>query len=361
MDATTLDHAWHGNFPFAPNSTFLHDPSPDEQVFIDYPGTSFDFDDLLNPDAYEEPVHAPICRQNAPPPRLDTQVVFFEQKNFQLSPQSDLPHLNVVPSFSPTASDNGSTGNSTIPRTPSKRARNAADASTQKVQQPKRARNKRIESGYPCTAPTCEQCFDTAGELNKHQKRAHTSRNSRPHQCHLCVMRFFWPKDVRRHLEQSHAIKRIKPATAFDSISVGASEPQSPTSRTPNIMKSLAQSLLVLKKLRIRSKSADDHVVCDEKVIMVTQDKRTWVDVDLTGITQAGSLIRKIALELAGNRSVEPQKAHVYTYSRASGVGRPLTKEALLALVTKKADAQGSLRLYLEMCPIAPWKVEESS
>ncbi|KAK4499373.1 hypothetical protein PRZ48_009886 [Zasmidium cellare] len=68
-------------------------------------------------------------------------------------------------------------------------------------QQPRRRsiRKRRIENGYHCNEPFCQEAFDTAGELTKHCYRKHTPEAAWPFACPACGKRFYDKRDYRRH------------------------------------------------------------------------------------------------------------------------------------------------------------------
>ena len=81
----------------------------------------------------------------------------------------------------------------------------AADCTAITSGRKKRRREPRLIQGYKCPLSACEKTFDTAGELNKHNK-FHMSRETYPYCCERCQKAFLYPKDLRRHQgTQAHA------------------------------------------------------------------------------------------------------------------------------------------------------------
>ena len=53
--------------------------------------------------------------------------------------------------------------------------------------------------------------FKTAGELRKHE-RTHLPESERPHGCPVsgCTSRFWWPKDIKRHIKVVHEKLKVR-------------------------------------------------------------------------------------------------------------------------------------------------------
>lgn len=97
------------------------------------------------------------------------------------------------------------------------------ETSTTSDQHPKRRsiRKRRIENGYHCSEPYCQEAFDTAGELTKHCYRKHTPESAWPFACPVCGKRFYDKRDYRRH-------ENVERKRAYAVASAGRSVPGSP-------------------------------------------------------------------------------------------------------------------------------------
>ncbi|KXT10464.1 hypothetical protein AC579_1846 [Pseudocercospora musae] len=231
-------------------------------------------------------------------------------------------------------------------------------------------RQKKIENGFPCRE-SCGQCFHRECDERKHYERRHLSEEHWPHECTRCPKKFQYPKDVWRHLLQTHGMvvppkgpKSPRPQLGCPCCSQTASDwleehndpheqylhihthtvqppvtnstPSSPTS--PNILWTLTNAITKLRRLSLKSKQ--------DKFIMVTTDRQNFTEVDVSGIHTEDALLARIASTLA----FDDQRAHdisLHKYTRRS-VGDRLTGEALLSVITQYADAEGSLKLFVK-------------
>lgn len=82
---------------------------------------------------------------------------------------------------------------------------------------PGRARAPSVSSRpLICSAPECRhraqgKTFKTLSELRKHE-RTHLPETERPHACRVpgCPRKFFWPKDLKRHVEVYHEKAKVR-------------------------------------------------------------------------------------------------------------------------------------------------------
>ncbi|CAK4031840.1 hypothetical protein CB0940_04326 [Lecanosticta acicola] len=242
-------------------------------------------------------------------------------------------------------------------RTSSKRQRERGDKTEEKV---KTKRNKKAIGGFPCQLGDCDKSFDRQCDLEKHQKHKHTAKRYRPYECKKadCFVRFCWPKDVRRHMLQVH--KTWLPAT----------EPISPTvaSRKAS-MGLLTKTLLMFRKLHLRTKCQEDNdhglitspvsfsspdatSAPPERFIMVTYDKQSFREVDVTALTNdthPAALIHHVIRVLGLQGFLRPENALLSKYHRTLGFERPLSGDALVGFVSQNADAEGTLKLQLSV------------
>lgn len=251
---------------------------------------------------------------------------------------------------------------------PSRTLTNISIALMEPLAKKRSQRRKKLEGGFPCRKE-CGQCFDRECDEKKHFERKHRDERYWPHECLHCPKRSQYPKDVWRHLEQTHQLK-VPPKqpkslrqqlgcpccskTASDwlerhnlaivpvqTVSSPQTSPQteSPTSpaTSPNILWTLTQSIMKLRRLSLKSR--------ENKFIMATTDKSKFVEVDVGGINEAGALVSRIMTTLAQPQNA--QMSSVQSYTRKSGPGPHLSHEALLSLVSKAADAEGTLKLLI--------------
>ncbi|KXT01162.1 hypothetical protein AC578_604 [Pseudocercospora eumusae] len=217
-------------------------------------------------------------------------------------------------------------------------------------------RRKKIENGFPCRE-NCGQCFHRECDERKHYERRHLSEEHWPHECTRCPKKFQYPKDVWRHLWQTHGMavppkgpQSPRPQLGCPCCSQTASHwleehndlnehvqsPVSPTS--PNILWALTNAITKLRRLSLKSKQ--------DKFIMLTTDKQKFTEVNVSGIHTKDALLARIASTLAFDDQ-RIQEISVHKYTRRS-VGDLLTGDALLSVITQYADAEGSLKLFVK-------------
>lgn len=225
------------------------------------------------------------------------------------------------------------------------------DAAVHRNPSNKRARLVRIDNGFPCEG--CEKMFHRECDRTKHNERKHRPESWWPHECLYCEKRSQYPKDVWRHLEQTHHMK--VPAKEPQSLRKGlgcpccsknasawleannrdesASAPPSPS--THNSLWSLTRSILQFKKLSIRVKREA------QKFVFATTDSEDFKKIDVTGLSNARHITSRIAatLDLDGRIDV-----HRFTLKRGK---EQRLSDAELVKVVADADGEGTLRLFV--------------
>lgn len=246
-------------------------------------------------------------------------------------------------------------------------------------------RLKKVVDGYSCKDPDCDKIFNRQCDADKHWGRTHDPQGKK-HPCIHCVMTkwFKYPKDVRRHERQVHHIEHTEPepethsapptpaqtkpeigrklaalnklntqAATSNQINTQRSDSNSNTA-SPDVLSpstpksaafsSLARGIMKLKQLSITAKNRE------EKLIMVTLDKTTFVEVDVTGIHAADALLSKVLTALDLGDYLHPEHVSVQTYRRRRGsvhLGEILGRHKLMALVARVADRSGSFKLLV--------------
>ncbi|PPJ57163.1 hypothetical protein CBER1_08471 [Cercospora berteroae] len=203
-------------------------------------------------------------------------------------------------------------------------------------------RLKQQRGGYPCSR--CNETFDRACDEKKHFRRTHAPKDSNPHSCSYCqehgvVKTFLYPKDLRRHFKQVHSIVPNSVATRRSTASTGSIGTSAVASKLTIWM--VAKALVKFKRLR----TSQTH----ENVIMVSEDKLSFVEVEVSGAQSAAALSSRI-LSALGKSAADERSITAQTYSRRLGqitLGRDFDEESLYSFVMSTADVQGSLKLLV--------------
>ncbi|KAF7198299.1 hypothetical protein HII31_00038 [Pseudocercospora fuligena] len=335
---------------------------------------SFDLDEYIHRNAYEQtPVpEAPEYSDRSTPDLIPA--------SDQTPGPSPTDSLDFVPTPTPLAgptshiaapAQNGDYFSSTAPdeelgRTVSKKRPSRTLTGFSSILLPPRKksqRQKKIEGGFPCRE-TCGQCFDRECDEKKHYERRHLPEEYWPHECLHCPKKSQYPKDVWRHLSQTHGMvvppkepKSLRQGLGCPCCSQPASDwleshnlniqtvqtpaamesaPSSPTS--PNLLWTLTSAITKLRRLSLKSKQ--------DKLIMVTTGEQKFTDVDVGGIHTTDALLARIASTL-GFDNQRSKEISVHTYTRRA-VGQLLTGDRLMKVITESADAEGSLKLYVK-------------
>ncbi|KAF2217815.1 hypothetical protein CERZMDRAFT_89614 [Cercospora zeae-maydis SCOH1-5] len=83
---------------------------------------------------------------------------------------------------------------------------------------------------------------------------------------------------------------------------------------------------------------------------MVSQDQRSFMDVDVTGLLTPEALMQRIRGTLGHAETLPPHSMQAQTYRRQYGrvqLGEKLDAKGIFAVVSKNADSEGSLRLLV--------------
>ncbi|EME79548.1 uncharacterized protein MYCFIDRAFT_212249 [Pseudocercospora fijiensis CIRAD86] len=367
VDWTTADAAPHFPAPGKPVRTATE--------------LSFDLDEWVNRNAYE-PTPVPEASEDSDPSTPDLAPASDPSPGPSPTDSWDfVPTPTPTPFAGPTPDvatntqhgdyfPSAATADEALGRTTSKKrpSRTQTGLSALMPARKKSSRQKKIEGGFPCRE-NCGQCFNRECDERKHHERRHLPESHWPHECTHCPKKSQYPKDVWRHLEQTHAMvvppkvpKSLRQQLGCPCCSQSASDwlakhndlnqqplhiqtvqspvtestPSSPTS--PNILWTLTSAITKLRRLSLKSRR--------DKFIMVTTDKQKFTEVDVSGLHTTEALLGRIASTLAFDKQ-RVQEISVHKYTRRS-VGDLLTGENLLAFITQYADAEGSLKLFVK-------------
>ncbi|PIA93031.1 hypothetical protein CB0940_04326 [Cercospora beticola] len=297
----------------------------------------YNLDDYINSSAYE-PADIVKTEQQMPDPPILHQSY---SEPFVTTKTEKPPLTRSSPSAgalleSPTDAHND------LHRSLSKRGRQ--DTSNDFASSVKRAPSKRMKQqkgGYPCLG--CTETFDRACDQKKHYQRTHAPKDSHPHSCPDCqehgiVKAFLYPKDLRRHFKQVHS-------KIITNISTGRkasnASPVSATSPKNFGLWALCKTVVSFKKLRIIA-SSPGH-----KLIMVSQDQKSFFEVDVSGVLNPDGLVSRILETLGVDSDFPHEFVQAQTYSRQYGLGQKLDAQSAFQLVRKNADTQGSFKLII--------------
>ncbi|PPJ60737.1 hypothetical protein CBER1_02381 [Cercospora berteroae] len=301
----------------------------------------FDLDDFVNPSAYEPSVTVKAEQQMPWPPGRHR---YHSEPSVSTRIKMP-PHAHTSPPGAYLSSPT-EPGHELV-RSISKRDRQ--DTSNDLTSTTKRAPSKRLKQqkgGYPCTHLGCADTFDRACDQKKHYQRTHAPKDSHPHSCPDCqehgiVKTFLYPKDLRRHFKQVHS-KIITNISAGRKASNAS--PVSATASKPLALRVLFKAVMSLKKLRITA-TTPQH-----KFIMVSQDQKSFTEVDVFDVFTPADLVSKILEPLKFDSMFPIQWVQAQTYSRQYGrvkLGQRLDAQSIFDLVMKDADSQGSLKLLI--------------
>ncbi|KXT10339.1 hypothetical protein AC579_4953 [Pseudocercospora musae] len=230
-----------------------------------------------------------------------------------------LPAIDETDSLEPSASE----------KRPS---RTFSDLSILMPARKKSSRSRKIEGGFPCRE-NCGQCFDRECDQRKHFERRHFSESYWPHEFLYCPKKSQYPKDVCRHLAQTHG-KTCCSKPASDWLEEHSLNP--PLVQAPSDFQPQPQ------ETRLR------HKTKPERYIMVTTDGSQLVEVDVSDVVSTESLAQKVRDTLGVE--IDPVNVSFSKWSRRQR-SQAMDIQQTLDLVTKAADAEGSTRLLVKITP----------
>lgn len=329
----------------------------------------FGFEDLIKPEAYQTGTGVPLAKTNAstasrphraPSPRLPCGTCNGVSAHAAHSQQ---PSAAVRPSLTVDSSAADQGASLVHPtRSLSKRGRTDTNGTMSGLVKQNSKRHKQVPNGFPCREG-CGHVFSRSCDEKKHYGRTHAPEEEKKHSCPECNMsgkikRFLYPKDVARHLKQVHHVQPSETPIAGSIATGDVLDHASPASSTTTSTTfpgtagfwTLHKAVLRFKNLRISSKSPPSPDEQDDKCIMVSTGDRTFVEVDVAGVTQTDTLTHRILTALKISQGSHENHILAQVYSRRGGrthLGAHVNMRGLLHLVSTTADSQGTLKLII--------------